>query len=57
MNPIFWRERLERLRREQNPRQEDRPVLQLPLPEPPREAPKPPDDEDETPSRVIIIDL
>lgn len=57
----FWKERLERLRREQDPRRypvvDDRPVLQLPIPEPPRDLPEPSDGDEEPASRVIIIDL
>ncbi len=58
--PYDWMERLEELRREQDPKrhEEQRPSLRLPIPlsEPPPGW-VPPADEEEKPSRVIVIDL
>lgn len=57
--PPNWRERLEELRREQNPRRYrgEQPTIQLPLPEsPPGWEPPEPEHEPE-PQRVIVIDL
>lgn len=57
--PLGWRERLDQLRREQDPRyyREDRPALQLPIPEP-RERPleSTPDDVGQD-HGVIVIDI
>jgi len=59
--PFDWMSRLDELRREQDPKQyeDQRPSLQLPVPsrEPPPGWTPPVDDDEEKPSRVIIIDL
>jgi hypothetical protein len=51
--PSNWMDRLEQLRREQNP-EPPRPALQLPVPTPP---PEEDDTEREEAPRVIILDL
>lgn len=56
--PSNWFEQLEALRREQKPRYQEQPSLQLPLP--PREPPpgwEPDEDPENESPRVVIIEL
>jgi len=59
---LYWQERLEDLRREQNPRRypqtDNRPALHLPIPQPQPQRPQEDDDAYDAPKRgVIVIDL
>lgn len=47
---MWWQEDLERLRREQNPERQERPAIQLPIPEP---VPFKPSKEDEPQERGV----
>ena len=54
---MHWFEILEKLRKEQSPVKEERPVLRLPLPPPYYEQDQVPDFKEEQDRGVVIIDF
>lgn len=60
MYPFIWQKQLDRLRKEQSPNRDgERPGLQLPIPEPspPQRPPEEVERDEESESRVIIINF